>query len=207
MRKLFWLSFLLSHLNNKKGWFKKGIAIDIIPTTRCNYKCSYCPMFLDGEVKRYEECSLEEWIVFFNRMQHWVSTYYISGGEPALYKDIVGMTNYLLSKGHKVIIMTNLSYPDKFRGIKNSWRLMFMPTFHPEFAKMDKFKAGLRWLDNEGYNYTSQQVLQNDGNFNRIKEFFTVNWFKNLDDNLQFSPSSPRDLTIYVGCVNVFKGG
>jgi hypothetical protein len=115
------------------------------------------------------------------------------------------MTNYLLSKGHKVIIMTNLSYPEKFAGIKKSWRLMFMPTFHPEFAKMDKFKAGLRWLDNEGYNYTSQQVLQNDGNFNRIKEFFTVNWFKNLDDNLQFAPDSPRTLRIYVGCVNVFK--
>ena len=205
MRKLFWLSFLLSHLNNKKGWFKKGIAIDIIPTTRCNYKCSYCPMFLYGEVKRYEECSLDEWITFFNRMQHWVATYYISGGEPALYPHIVGMANYLLSKGHKVIIMTNLSYPEKFAGIKKSWRLMFMPTFHKEFAKMDKFKAGLKWLDDNGYNYTSQQVLQNDGNFNRIKEFFTVNWFKNLDDNLQMAPDSPRTLNLFVGCVNVFK--
>src|SRR5574343_417426 len=99
------------------------------------------------------------------RMQHWVSTYYISGGEPAIYPDIVPMANYLLSKGHKVIIMTNLSYPEKFAGIKKHWRLMFMPTFHKEFAKIDKFNAGLKWLKDNGYSYTSQQVLQNDGKF------------------------------------------
>ena len=205
MRKLFWIKFLLTHLNNKKGFLKRGIHIDIIPTTRCQYSCSYCPMFLDGPVKRYEECTIDEWITFFERQQHLVSTYYISGGEPGLYKDIVPMANYLLSKGHQVIIMTNLSYPEKFAGIKNSWRLMFMPTFHPEFAKMDKFKAGLKWLKDNGYNYTSQQILQNDGNFNRIKEFFSVDWFKNGDTNLQFAPDSPKTLQIYVGCVNVFK--
>lgn len=206
-RKLFWLIHAFSGaVNNKPGIFKKGITIDIIPTTRCNYKCSYCPMFIDGEVKRYEECSFEEWKEFLtNRIQHWVSVYYISGGEPALYKDIVPLTNWLLDRGHKVIIMTNLSYPEKFKGIKNHWRLMFQPTFHPEFAKMDKFQEGLKWLKNQGYSVTSQQVLQNDGGFNRIKEFFTVNWFKNLDNNLQCSPDSPRTLRLYTGCINVFR--
>lgn len=207
LRKLFWIKFLLTHLNNKRGILKKGIAVDIIPTTRCNYKCSYCPMFLDGEVKRYDELPIDEWITFFERMQHWVSVYYISGGEPALYKDIVPMANYLLNKGHQVIIMTNLSYPEKFAGIKKSWRLMFMPTYHPEFAKMDKFQGGLKWLKDNGYNFTSQQILQNDGKFNRIKEFFSVDWFKNGDTNLQMAPDSPRTLRIYVGCVNVFKAG
>ena len=82
---------------------------------------------------------------------------------------------------------------------------MFQPTFHPEFAKMDKFQEGLKWLKDQGYSVTSQQVLQNDGNFSRIKEFFTVNWFKNLDNNLQAAPDSPKTLRLYTGCVNVFR--
>ena len=203
-RKLFWLTH--RWLNGKRGFLKKGITIDIIPTTRCNYKCSYCPMFIHGEVKRYEECSFEEWKEFLSkRIQHWVSVYYISGGEPALYKDIVPLTNWLIERGHHVIIMTNLTYPGKFHGIRPHWRLMFMPTYHSEFSDIDCFKDNVEGLKERGYNVTSQQVLQNDGKFNRIKEFFTVNWFENLDDNLQAASDSPRTLRLYTGCINVFK--
>jgi organic radical activating enzyme len=163
-------------------------------------------MFIDGEVKRYEECSFEEWKTFLtDRIQHWVSVYYISGGEPALYKDIVPLTNWLIERGHHVIIMTNLSYPKNFKGIKPHWRLMFQPTFHPKFAKLDVFRRNLDELRRLGFNVTSQQVLQNDGNFSRIKEFFTVNWFKNIDNNLQAAPDSPKTLRLYTGCVNVFR--
>ena len=205
-RKIFWVMHnLFGVINNKPSIFKKGISIDIIPTTRCNYKCSVCHMFLHGEVKRYEECSLEEWKTFINRMQHWVSVFYISGGEPGLYKDIVPLTNWLIERGHKVIIMTNLSYAHKFKGIKPNWRLMFMPTFHSEFAKMETFKFNLWWLKREGFNVTSQQIFQNDGRFNRIKEFFTPNWFENIDDNLQMAPDSPRTLRLYTGCINIFR--
>ena len=204
-RKLFWLVFRFSVLNNKRGLFKKGITIDIIPTTRCNYKCSYCPMFLHGEVKRYDECSFEEWKTFINRIQHWVSVYYISGGEPALYKDIIPLTNWLIEKGHHVIIMTNLSHIHKFEGIKPHWRLMFQPTFHPEFSKLEEFKIKEAIMRKQGFNVTSQQILQNDGKFNRIKEFFTPNWFENTDDNLQMAPDSPRTLRLYTGCINIFR--
>jgi len=205
-RKLFWLMHnLFGVVNNKRSLFKKGISIDIIPTTRCNYKCSYCPMFLHGEVKRYEECTFEEWKTFIERLQHWVSVFYISGGEPALYKDIVPLTNWLIERGHKVIIMTNLSYVHKFIGIKPHWRLMFMPTYHPEFADMRTFNLALNALKVNGFNVTSQQIFQNDGKFNRIKEFFTQNWFENLDDNFQVAPDSPRTLQLYLGCVNVFR--
>jgi len=163
-------------------------------------------MFIHGEVKRYEECSFEEWKEFLSkRIQHWVSVYYISGGEPALYKDIVPLTNWLIERGHHVIIMTNLTYFNKFVGIKPHWRLMFMPTYHSEFANIERFNEGLVALKLHGFNVTSQQVLQNDGKFNRIKEFFTVNWFENLDNNLQAAPDSPRTLRLYTGCINVFK--
>ena len=204
-RKTFWWFFMNTRHDNKKGLFKKGIQVDIIPTTRCNYKCSYCPMFLHGEVKRYDECTLEEWQTFIKRIRHWVSTFYISGGEPGLYKDIVPLTNWLIERGHKVIIMTNLSYPEKFKGIKPHWRLMFLPTFHLEFAKPQKFQEGIDWLKKQGYNVTSQQILQNDGNFTRIKEFFTPEYFEYEDENFQFAPDSPRSLRIYVGCVNLFR--
>ena len=204
MRKLFWLSFLISHLNNKRGIFKRGIAVDIIPTTRCNLHCDYCPMFLYGEVKKYEECSFDEWKVFINRMQHWVSTYYISGGEPSLYKDIVPLTNYLIERGHKVIIMTNLWKPENLYEIKPHWRLMFMPTFHKGQDKIERYSKALKKMQNK-FNVTSQQIFQNDYGFDRTKEFFTPEWFKNEDDNLQFAPDSPRTLAIYTGCVNIFK--
>lgn len=205
-RKFFWLMHsFFGVINKKRGLFKKGISIDIIPTTRCNYKCSYCPMFINGEAKRYEECSFEEWKVFIERLQHWVSVFYISGGEPALYKDIVPLTNWLIERGHKVIIMTNLSYKHRYNGITPHWRLMFQPTFHPEFASLEKFKENAKWLKTQGFNVTSQQIFQNDGKFNRIKEFFTQNWFENLDDNFQVAPDSPRTLQLYLGCVNVFR--
>ena len=78
---------------------------------------------------------------------------------------------------------------------------MFQPTFHPEFANLEKFKENVEWLKTQGFNVTSQQIFQNDGKFNRIKEFFTPEWFELTDDNLQAAPDSPR--TFKVGGVGV----
>ncbi len=214
-RKMFWYMHIFSGaVNNKRGLFKRGITIDIIPTTVCNYHCSYCPMFLHGEVKKFKECTWLEWADFITRrVQHWVSVFYVSGGEPALYKDIVPLINWMIGRGHKVILLTNLSYPEKFEGMKPHWRLMFQPTFHEEFANMEKFQQGLVWLRERGYGITSQvtgdderpEELKKIGALKRIKEFYTADWFQNHDPNMQAGPDAPLTSRLFIGSANLYR--
>lgn len=189
-------------MHPKEGkWLNRGVRATVVTTTRCNLHCDYCPMFIYGEAKKYKESTFEEWKVWFERFPYWISQIYVSGGEPSMYKDIVPLVNWLIERGHHVLVFTNLWKVENYEGIKPHWRLIFQPTFHG--VDLKKFRDSLRKMGK--YQVISQQLFHNRNNFTRIKEFFTREWFKNEDDGFQFAPDTPKTLQIYSGCINLYN--
>ena len=201
-KRWYWLTL---RMHRKKGaWFTKGVRATIVTTTVCPFRCFYCPMYIYGDVKRYEESTFEEWKVWFERFPYWISQIYVSGGEPSVYKDIVPLVNWLIERGHHVIVFTNLWKIENYVGIKPHWRLIFQPTYHGTEDEKERFLTSLRYMETK-YQVISQQLFHNSHNFTRIKEFFTNRWFKNDDDGFQFAPDTPRTLQIYSGCINLYR--
>jgi len=162
-------------------------------------------MFIYGEPKKYDECSFEEWKVFLDRFPMWISAMYISGGEPSLYKDIVPLINYLIERGHHVIMQSNLYKPEAFIGIKPHRRLIFLSTYHDEYADSDKYYAAAEKLRKEGFLVITQQIGQYNKKHGRIKEYFSEKWFKETDNSIMLEPSAPRSLRMWLGCVNMYN--
>jgi uncharacterized radical SAM superfamily Fe-S cluster-containing enzyme len=201
-RKFYWLTLLY---HNRRGYFfKRGSVAMINTTTRCPLHCDYCPMFYYGPVKKYDECSFDEWKNFIERFPQWISQMYISGGEPSLYKDIVPLVNWLVGRGHHVIVFTNLWKIENYKGIKPHWRLIFQPTFHNDEDKLERFLPALREME-KTYQVISQQIFENPNGLTRIKEFFSRDWFKNDDHWFQFAPDTPRTQRVWLGCIEMYR--
>lgn len=200
-RKLYWLT-LRQH--GKLGHFlTKGMRATIVTTTRCPLKCSYCPMYLYGDVRPYPESSFQEWKEFIEKFPYWLSQIYVSGGEPSLYKDIVPLINWLIERGHHVIVFTNLWRINNFVGIKPHWRLIFQPTYH-KGDNLGRFTRALKIMKLD-FQVTSQQVSENPNGLSRIKEFFNRDWFENTDDGFQFPPDAPRSARVFIGCKELYR--
>jgi len=162
-------------------------------------------MFIYGEPRKYDECSVEEWKVFLDRFPSWISAMYISGGEPSLYKDIVPLINYLTDRGHHVLLQTNLFKPEAYIGIKPHKRLVFMATYQDEYENGNRFYEAADMLRDEGFLVITQQIGQYNKKHSRIKEYFTEKWFKETDNSIMLEPSSPRTLRMWLGCVNMYN--
>lgn len=202
---------------NKKKWFwlalkvkflfrGSGSRATLITTTVCNLHCDYCPMFIYGEVKRYNISTVKEWQKWFKRFPINLSLIFVSGGEPTIYPHIVPLVNWLISEGYHIIIFTNLFKAENFVGIKPNWRLLFMPTYHDvKGNNQRRFNKGLKLLKENKFQVSSQQIFENTGNYWRIKEFFTEDWFKDEDNGFQFAPDTPKTLQVWSGCVNMYR--
>lgn len=210
-KKRFWLT--LRDTPKKGHWWTRGTTAALNVTTRCPYTCDYCPMYIYGAVKRYKECTVDEWKLFIERYAHWLSRIYISGGEPSLYSDIVPLVNWLVERGSHVIIFTNLWKVENFLAIKPHWRLLFMPTFHADDEQKfahgrpvdERFNNAVKTLEDNGFQVSTQQIFENEHGFWRKKEFFTVDYFKHFDDTIQFVPDSPRSLKMYLGSIEMYR--
>lgn len=204
--KLFW--YTIRMLKKRDNIFARGAACNIIVTTKCPYHCSYCPSFIYGEPRKYEESTFEQWVTFLNRFQIRLSAVYVSGGEPTLYKDIVPLINYLLEKKHHVILQTNLFKAESLIGITPKYNLLIHATFHEseevKFSRTDFFDRA-DMLKKLGFNVQTQQIGSYTQKTDRNKEFFTEDWFKNEDDSIIFEPSTPTTLRMWTGCINMYK--
>ena len=79
-----------------------------------------------------------------------------------------------------------------------------MPTFHAKNDKYERYKKALEYVEKR-FLVHSQQLFENEHGFWKIKDFFTVEWFKNEDEGFQFAPDSPRTLRLWTGCVNMYR--
>ena len=147
--------------------------------------------------------------MFLERFPVWISALYVSGGEPSLYSDIIPLINYLIERGHHVILQTNLFKPEAFIGIRPHYRLVFMATYHEKqeqkLGRGDKFYENAEFLRNNGFLVMTQQIGGADKRNTRVKEYFTKKWFLETDNTIMLEPSTPRSLRMWTGCVNMYK--
>ena len=219
----------------KNNWWTKGIEITVLPTTRCSLRCSYCPMFYakdntwDGEYpyNKKDECTLEEWKKWFEDFPFWISQVYISGGEPTLIPWIGDLVNWLVERGHHVIMFSNLHNPEVLYKIKKSFRFVYYPTFHAHNIKKEdlnfpkargddykRFKSALEKLRaNTDFRIIIKE-LENDKKFSGIKgilnyakKLYSDNWFFNENALIHVPPNGPKTKIMWWGCVAAYKGG
>jgi organic radical activating enzyme len=207
LKSLFWIT--LREFSKTGNIFSKGARCTLVTTSKCPFHCEYCPAFIYGSPQQYEESTFDEWRVFLDRIPFWLKVVYISGGEPSLYGDIVPLINYLIERGHHVILQTNLYKPEAYIGIKPHWRLMFAATYHEaqenRLGRGNQFFTNAEFLREHGFWVRTQQFMTYDKRTNRVKEFFTEKWFKETDNSIMLEPSAPRTLRMWLGCVNMYN--
>lgn len=200
--KPFWTLLRLAH--RKGSWFTRGLECCAVLTHRCNYHCKNCPMFIYGEPRKAEECSFEEWKSWFERFPFWLSLVYISGGETSLYKDIVPLVNWLVERGHRVVVYTNLMHIENFDGIKNHWRVRFCATFHEEMDNLPRFTEALKKMQEKHYVYFGELGTPSIEDSMKMP-FYTHSWYVNKNNIIHFAPDSPKTLKMYSGCSQVYR--
>lgn len=243
IRHLYWRTLRMSKRNFdsdednlnpklKNHWWTRGIEVAMVVTTRCNLHCNYCPMFYgkeqkwDGKYPRYEECTLEEWKEWFERFPFWISQVYITGGEPTLISWIGELVNWLVDRGHHVIMFSNLRNPEPLYVIKKSFRFVYYPTFHQNDISEDNFKKP--FCDDENRFRFALLKLKNNTDFRIIvkelhpdkkftgfkklwgsfaKSLYVDDWFFNHNALFHFPPDAPKTGVIFWGCIKTYLGG
>jgi len=114
----------------------------LLPTFRCNYRCSYCTVVTKfaytNEYSKTTERSARDWIAALDRLPP--AVIYVAGGEPFVYAELGELINCLPEKHQVIGIVTNLSQPARvYRKIKR--KLHLNASFHREFVQYQDFTA------------------------------------------------------------------
>jgi len=124
-------------------WIRKNkYHIDIRPTYKCNYKCSYCVVIKNsrGKELNFNEITAKDWLNIIEKENP--KLIYITGGEPTVYPQLAELVNALIDKKYLVAIFTNLSNLKGLK-IKKSWRIIWYATYHSEYP-LERFKNNLK---------------------------------------------------------------
>jgi len=177
--------------------------------------------------KKGDECTLEEWKEWFEKQPFWISQVYITGGEPTLLPWIGELVNFLVNRGHHVIMFSNLHNPKVLYNIKKSFRFVYYPTFHQHNIdpkdynfknafgdKYERFKGALERLRaNTDFRIVIKE-LDDDKKFggigkilNYAKKLYSDNWFFNENALYHAAPNAPKTDILYWGCVKTYLGG
>jgi hypothetical protein len=88
---------------------RRGKRIKILLTYRCTLDCDYCTnLAASGTKPKCEEIRLPEWKRIISLIPN-VREVVITGGEPMLHPDFVGLVDWLLESGKFVTVFTNLT--------------------------------------------------------------------------------------------------
>lgn len=119
----------------------------MIPTWRCNYRCSYCTVVTKFDystvVGKSGERSAEDWPVALEKLPP--AAICFAGGEPFVYAELSTLINRLPEKHHLLAIVTNLSQPETvYRKIEK--RIKLIASLHREHTEPDAFLAKIKKL-------------------------------------------------------------
>src|SRR5215471_1172892 len=93
--------------------FPNRLMIFLLPTYRCNYRCSYCMVVTKHDYTTFfpksGERTAAEWCAALEKLPP--AQVYIQGGEPMLYAELPELLNRLPAKHQVVGMVTNLSMP------------------------------------------------------------------------------------------------
>jgi organic radical activating enzyme len=191
---------------NKKHFWSSGSAVVLVLTTRCPFRCSYCPMYIpNGEQPKYDECSLDEWKKYISEYPEWIEEFFISGGETSLHPQVSEFVNWLVERGHHVCIFSNLWKPESFLTLKKSYRLVLYPTFHASDNK-ERFDRAYNMLKDIvrviPIELKEMPVLP----YAKSKDTYQLDYFVN-EMRLHFAPDTPRTKRTYTASLPLYKDG
>jgi len=213
---LYWNTLRLNRKNytdqgKKKNnrWFHKGTELAVVLTGKCNLHCDYCPMFLtDKKYPKYKDATLEEWKDYFEKYPEWLSQIFLTGGETSLVPYIAELTNWLVDRGHHVIIFSNLKKPEAFYPIKKSFRFILIPTFHPTDNKKRFTEAYNKLKQNTKFRIRVQEMEEKHTlDFSVHKDKFSDTWWYRENFLYHVAPDAPKTGRIFFGCNRAYLDG
>ena len=201
------------HNTKKNHWWQKGTDLAAVLTGRCNLHCDYCPMFFYSDSYPYPskeyECGLEEWKQYFEFFPDWLSQIYLTGGEPTLMPWLPDLVNWLVDRGHHVILFSNLLKPEVLYPIKKNFRFILYPTFHKGQDKPERYAEAMRKLkENTDFRIYSQEMSgEHTFKWSKHKQLFTAEWYEQFNKLYHVPPDGPRTHKLYLGCVRLYEDG
>ena len=178
-----------------RNFFPKKLIIIFNPTSRCNYRCSYCPVITKFDYTtvfpRNEEKSVEDWLGAFERLP--AAMIYIAGGEPFVYNGLADVINQLPKRHQIVGIVTNLSQDVRlYRKIRR--KIHIRASFHREFIGQAEFVAKIKALRDRFYIHVN--IVATPENLPLIEEIesgmarenVTLHVDPYVDINFRYSP-------------------
>jgi sulfatase maturation enzyme AslB (radical SAM superfamily) len=130
--------------------FPNRLHVGLLPTARCNYRCSYCPVVTKFDYTsiypKNTEKSAAEWHAALDRLPP--AAIYIHGGEPFMYAGLAELINDLPKKHSLLGIVTNLSLPlTVYRKVKR--KIHLNASLHREYVKDNEFLDKVRELSGQ----------------------------------------------------------
>ena len=133
-----------------RTFFPNRLHVLLLPTFRCNYRCSYCTVVTKFDYttvySKTSEKSASEWLAALDRLPP--ALIYIAGGEPFVYAGLADLVNGLPAKHQVIGIVTNLSLPASvYRKITK--KLHLNASFHREFTEQEEFTQRIKELSDQ----------------------------------------------------------
>lgn len=192
----------------KNRFWHKGMCLAAVLTARCNFHCSYCPMFLsDKKYPRFDECTLEDWINYFTKFPEWLSQIFITGGEPTLLPWLADLINFLTRRGHHVCLFSNLAIVENLFRIEKTFKFVLIPTFHPEYDSAERFKFAMKRLEGRFRILPQEMESEHKLDITRHKDKFKDQWWYDENFLIHVPPDAPRTGKLFFGCHRAYMEG
>lgn len=155
---------------------KGGIRLTIVITYKCNLHCDYCSLKLahrEMPSLQYKDMTSEKLKGIIDEFPLKISGIALTGGEPALNKDLPEIVNWLLDQGICVTIYSNLVKIKPYFLIQQSYKFRIVSTYHISCDKK-KFIENYYKLK-KYYRVDVDEIGTKTLPFSRLKKFIVIN--------------------------------
>jgi organic radical activating enzyme len=202
MKNGFWATCRINKLKGNR--LSRGAFLTLTLSSLCPFQCSYCPLWIGRKRFPYWETStLNEWKKFIEDFPEWVSLVAICGGEPTLIEYMPELVNWLLDRGHHVLIYTTLLRPNAFARIRKSHFLDIQATYH-HIDKVSRFEFSHSLVRSMGHRVDVYELetplsltYSKHKKFLNAKDIEDLKWFHAM-------PNAPKTNAIYCGAEDVY---
>jgi len=122
---------------SKEKWFLVSWTL----ANKCNYRCSYCPSFLNDGSSGWPQWETVKDFVTNLKLPQKEICYRISGGEPTYWKRFPDLAKLIKQHGHTFSFLSNGSQSvDYYKNISQYTDGLIL-TWHNDYADLEHFKS------------------------------------------------------------------
>lgn len=121
--------------SSKDNWF----LISWNLSSKCNYRCRYCPDELHNGATGWPDWHIVENFINNLDIPGKEICFRISGGEPTYWKHFIDLAKLIKSKGHTFSFLTNASQSLEYFKEINQYTDGVILSYHPEYADLKHF--------------------------------------------------------------------